>query len=385
MGTGRGLPRPLHPLPLCRSDTMTRTMNADLLTILELDQAALADQPLLRAEPRYRVRQIWEWVYRHACSDFAAMTNLPRDLRERLAGRLRVFAGEVVARRESSDGTTKLLLAWPDGATSECVVIPDGSRRTVCVSTQVGCPVRCAFCASGLEGMQRNLTAAEIVEQVLRARQICRPDDITNVVFMGSGEPLANFPALVAAIERLTDPQGMNFSRRRITVSTIGLPARIRQLADRVGPVNLAISVHAPNDGLRAELIPWAARIPLAEVVEAARYFFERTGREITLEYLLLAGVNDRPRHARQLARLARSLRCNVNLIRYNPVPDLPFARPTGEATWEFQRRLRALGVNAHVRRSRGLDIEAACGQLRRRTGAEPLPAAAPHAQEVRR
>jgi 23S rRNA (adenine2503-C2)-methyltransferase len=220
-----------------------------------------------------------------------------------------------------------------------------------------------------LDGVQRNLSTGQIVEQVLRVTAEARAAGgrLSNVVFMGLGEPLANYDNVLRAVRTINASWGPNIGARKITISTVGLPKQIRRLADEGMQLNLALSLHAPNDALRAELIPWAERISIAQLTDACRYYFERTGREITLEYVLLGGVNDRPAHAAQLARFTKSLRCNVNLIRYNPVAGLPFERPSGEAASAFQRYLREHGVNAHIRTSRGLDIEAACGQLRRK------------------
>ena len=379
--------------------------------VLDFDPGRLVQFFAAIGEKPFRAKQVLEWVYQHGAGDFAEMTNLPKVLRERLARRLVVYAAQVIRRSVSSDDTVKLLLQWRDGATSECVMIPDGPRRTACIGSQVGCPVQCRFCASGLDGLQRNLTAGEIVEQVLRlapegeARDVAQPPPavsadvaqppsavsaapavrqchtgkmpvphtsaasrgVTNIVFMGSGEPLANYDAVMRSVRTLNAPWGLNVGARRITISTVGLSKQIRRLADEGLQLNLALSLHAPTDGLRQELIPWAEKISLAELTDACRYYFDKTGREITLEYILLHEVNDRRSHAEQLVRFAGQIRCNVNLIRYNSVEGLPFGRPTREATAAFQRHLREHGVNVHLRTSRGLDIDAACGQLRRR------------------
>jgi len=319
-------------------------------------------------------------VFGRGVSDFAEMTDLPRPLRDALAGRWSIRRSEVARRQNSADGTVKLLLSWPDRQTSECVLIPDADRRTACISTQVGCPVGCAFCASGLDGLRRQLSAGEIVEQAVRVRELCEDGRLTHVVVMGLGEPLANYPALVQALRILNAPWGLNIGARRITVSTVGLPAGIRRLAREGLQVNLAISLHAPDDRLRRTLIPWAGKISIDQIVEAGRDFFETTGREVTLEYILLRGVNDKVYHAHELVRICRKMRCNVNLIRYNPVAGLPFERPSSFATNRFLAELRQRGVNAHLRASRGLDIDAACGQLRRVTGALP-PAEPPPAE----
>jgi len=328
--------------------------------------------------PAYRAQQVFEWVYRKGATDFAQMTNLSKALRELLAEHWTIFSSNIVRRQESKDGTNKLLLEWPDGATSECVHIPDENRRTACISSQVGCPVGCRFCASGLGGLQRQLTAGQIVEQAMRVRQLCEVTDaggsvseshrLSNIVFMGLGEPLGNYAAVVTAIRIINAEWGITVGARKITVSTVGLPSQIRRLAKENLQINLALSLHAPTDELRQELIPWAEKISIDELVAAVRYYFEQTGREITMEYILLGGVNDQPEQANQLAKLCRKMRCNVNLIRYNPVAGLGYERPTSYASQRFLERLRERGINAHVRKSRGMDIDAACGQLRRAT-----------------
>jgi 23S rRNA (adenine2503-C2)-methyltransferase len=326
-------------------------------------------------EKPYRAGQILEWVYQRGATRFEDMTNLPRSLRARLAESHHVYESTIAAESAATDGTRKLLLRWADAQTTECVLIPDDDRRTACISTQVGCPVGCVFCASGLAGLQRNLTAAQIIEQALRVRGLCGPHRLTNVVFMGLGEPLANYDATLSALRTINSEKGLNVGARKITVSTVGLPKQMRQLADERLQITLALSLHAPTDALRAELIPWARGVTIEELTEAARYYFEKTGREVTLEYVLLGGVNDTLSHAIQVAALCSNMRANVNLIRYNPVPDLPYERPTSESAQSFLEALRARGVNAHLRRSRGLEIDGACGQLRRRhAGAEPKP-----------
>ena len=322
--------------------------------------------------PPFRARQLAEWVYRKGVIDVEAMSNLPKDGRQRLSEAMSFASASITADQRSSDGTIKLLLTWPNGANAETVMIPDGDRRTACVSSQVGCPVGCRFCASGVNGVKGNLTAAQIVEQVFQLQRRLppvkgKPDRIDNIVFMGMGEPMANYANVMQAIRVLHDPLGFNISARKITISTVGVPAKMRDLASEELPLNLAISLHAPNEKLRRELIPWAEHFAMDEILDAARFYFDRTGREITLEYILLAGVNDRSEHAKQLVGICRSLRANVNLIRYNEVETLPFLRPDSDAVMNFQTILTEAGVNAHVRKSRGRDIDAACGQLRRK------------------
>ena len=342
-------------------------------------QAGTFDEQVIGWEwPRYRAQQIRDWVYSKLIADSARMTNLSRSDQEALAGRVDFCTSQISANQLSSDGTRKLLLTWPDGASAETVMIPDAQRRTACVSSQVGCPVGCKFCASGLNGVKGNLDAEQIVEQIYRLNLLLHPagESITNIVFMGMGEPLANYANVIRAIRVLHDPKCFNIGARRITVSTVGVPPRICELAHENLPLNLAISLHAPDEALRQRLIPWAQHFSLQEILEAARYYFDRTGREVTLEYILLSGVNDEPSHARQLVKLCRSLRANVNLIRYNQVEGLPFVRPKSEDVVRFQELLRTGGVNVHVRKSRGRDIDAACGQLRRKQEQTPASSA---------
>lgn len=328
--------------------------------------------------PRFRAKQVREWVYGKLVLDVQRMTNLSKMDREKLRERIHWGQSQARADLTSQDGTRKLLLEWPSGAQAETVMIPDDDRRTACVSSQVGCPVGCRFCASGLEGVKGNLTAAQIVEQVIQLNQrlnaasgipadkLSRPERVNHIVFMGMGEPLANYSNVMQAVRVLHDPGCLNISARKITISTVGVPVRMKQLADEDLPLNLAISLHAPNEALRRELIPWAEHFSMDEILDAARYYFQKTGREITFEYILLSGVNDRPEHARQLVQVCRTVRANVNLLRYNEVESLPYERPKNDAVMRFQEILRRAGINAHVRKSRGRDIAAACGQLRR-------------------
>ena len=330
--------------------------------------------------PVFRAQQVRDWAYGKLVDRPDAMTNLAKGDREQLAQRLNVTTSRIVSQQTSNDGTIKLLLAWPDGAQAETVMIPDAARRTACVSSQVGCPVGCRFCASGVNGVKGNLTAGQIVEQVYRLNQILdksHGERITNVVFMGMGEPMSNYANVMQAVRILNDPKCFNMGARRITISTVGVPSKMLELAGEELPINLALSLHAPNEPLRRELIPWAEHFALPDILDACRVYFDKTGREITLEYILLAGVNDRPEHARELAQLCRTMRANVNLIRYNEVTGLPYKRPVSKDVVTFQEILRRNGVNAHVRKSRGRDIDAACGQLRRKQEQERAAAAA--------
>ena len=348
----------------------------------EFDPTTLAAWAAARKMPAFVTKQIMEWVYTKGVIVPAQMTNLSKLNRERLEQEMIFEQGRVEAEMSASDGTQKLLLAWPDSSkratlqlpivnnpstdrTTECVMIPNPERKTACVSSQVGCPVGCKFCASGIGGLEGNLTRGRIVEQAWRLGRLKGVERISHVVFMGMGEPLANFSAVTDAIRTLNAPWGMGISARRITLSTVGLPSAIRKLVGFEIPVTLALSLHAPNDQMRREIIPWAEYSTIEELLDACDEYFRATGREITLEYIVLGGFNDRPEHADELSVLARKLRANVNLIRWNEVADLPFRRPLTEDVLQFQEVLRSRGVNVHIRASRGRDIAAACGQLR--------------------
>lgn len=322
--------------------------------------------------PAYRGEQILSGAYRPQAASFADIPGLPRALAQRLDAQHRLPLAAEVARQESADGTVKSLLRFADGAQVECVSIPTPDRHTVCVSTQVGCAVGCAFCASGLLHVERGLTAGEMVWQVLHHHRRRR---VTHVVFMGSGEPFFNYAALRQAIRVLGEPLGLGLGRRRITVSTSGVPARIRQLARDEPQVTLALSLHAADDETRSRLVPLNRRWPLAEVVAALRDYAELVGRRPTLEYVLLPEANMGEQHARALAALARELRAHINLIPYNPVSDLPWRPASPDEVRAFLRAVRRAGGHATVRRSRGADIAAACGQLRRHAA---LPATSP-------
>ena len=296
------------------------------------------------------------------------MTTLPAGLRADLAEHFSLRRAEVLQTQGSFDTAAKTLLRWPDDALTETVLICVQDRNTVCVSTQVGCPVGCAFCASGLDGLQRNLTAGEIVEQVLWMRDRLAADQrISNVVFMGMGEPLANYDNTIKAARIINADWGGHIAARRITISTIGLPDEIRKLAREPLQITLAVSLHATDDRLRRTIVPWARTIKLEQIFGAIDYYYQQTHREVTLEYVLLDGINCRLEHADTLAGLAKRTRCNVNLINYNSVAGTGFHPASRSAVEAFMQRLLGRGVNCHLRRSAGVQIDAACGQLRRR------------------
>ncbi len=333
----------------------------DVLDVtLEELKAALAGA----GQPAYRADQVFDWVFRKGVIAPAAMANLPPALRRQL----QVQTCTVAQRQDSADGTIKLLLEFPDGQRIECALIPTEQRATACVSTQAGCAMGCTFCASAIGGLSRNLISGEIIQQVLCLQQAAGRR-VTHVVFMGTGEPLANYVQTVKTVRAIVDPERLNISARHVTVSTVGLPSAIRRLAKEDLPVTLAISLHAPNDALRRQLIPAAKRFTIDEVIEAAGEFFASRHREVTLEYIMIGGVNDTMVCAEALSQIARRIRCSVNLIRYNLVAELPYKPSSSAAVRGFVARLERRGVNVQVRRSRGQDIAAACGQLRRQAG----------------
>ena len=315
---------------------------------------------VLGAEPPYRARQVWAGM--HAGREPEEMTELPAALRDRLA--VDLPAALRLELESTSDGgdTDKWLWRLSDGAAIETVLMRYPDRATVCVSTQAGCAMACSFCATGQAGFTRHLTTGEIVEQVVRARRSALPRRLSNVVFMGMGEPLANYGPVWAAVERLHHDLGL--SARHLTLSTVGLVPGIRRLTAETLPVNLAVSLHAANDTLRDELVPINRRYPLADLLAACRDYVAAKGRRLSFEWALIAGVNDRPSDAAELAGVAIPLAAHVNLIPLNPTPGYLVQGPTPAAVRSFRDRLKALGVNATVRRNRGTDIDAACGQL---------------------
>jgi 23S rRNA (adenine2503-C2)-methyltransferase len=333
-----------------------------------------------RGEPAYRARQVLDWVIRRRAESFEPMSDLPRSLRQRLDTEWSVFGTRVIYHDVAPDGTDKLVLACRDGRRIECVLMTEGLRRTVCLSTQVGCGMGCVFCASGLKGVERNLGVDEILEQVLYLRNLLPPEEtVTHIVVMGMGESLANLDNLVAALDRLCSPrEGLGISQRRVTISTVGLPEKIRKLADLDRQYHLAVSLHAPTEDLRNRLVPVNEAIGLGAVLAAADAYFQQTGRQVTYEYVLLSGINDRPADAQALARLLATRRAHVNLIPYNPVAGLPFDRPDHEAVSRFVAILRDRGVSVTVRKTKGRAIDAACGQLRRRLDREGDPQSTP-------
>jgi len=318
-------------------------------------------------EKAFRAPQLFDWIYMKDAASFEAMTNMSKELRSKLAGQFSFPVIKLLRTLESEDGETiKFLWELPDLKRVESVLIMSDERRTVCISCQVGCPARCAFCASGKEGLLRNLSPAEIVEQVLHINRILKlkGERVSHLVFMGMGEPLENYEAVVKSIDIFHHPEGLNISQRRITVSTVGVVEGIHRLAKEELKVNLALSLHAPNQHIRKKIIPYARKYPLEEILLAMDEYSRNTKRDITYEYTLIAGINDRFQHAEELARLLSGKQCTVNLIPYNPVDDLNLRRPEKEAIEEFRSILEEAGINTTWRYTKGKDIAAACGQL---------------------
>lgn len=298
------------------------------------------------------------------------MSDLPKSLREELEENFRIYVTQSEATVTSPDGTDKLLVRLPDGGEVECVLLRDGNRRSICVSSQVGCAMGCVFCASGLDGVDRNLTQGEILEQMLLLQdRLPEQERLSHIVMMGMGEPLANLDRVLAALSVAKDPKGLGISPRRITISTVGLPPAIDRLRENNIPYNLAVSLHAPNDTLRSQLVPVNRKIGINAVLDAADRYFESSGRRLTFEYVLLGGVNDSDDEARQLVQLLRKRNVLLNVIPYNPVQGLPYVTPTKKSIADFRQILEHGGVNVQFRQRKGSEIDAACGQLRRNRG----------------
>jgi 23S rRNA (adenine2503-C2)-methyltransferase len=333
--------------------------------LAELDRLGLEAALEERGQQRFRARQIFGWIYRHGVNDVRAMTNLPHVLRDSLDAGFTLTTPEIAARERSSDGTEKFLLTLGDGRQIESVFIPDTPAMTFCVSTQVGCAMACAFCLTGKMGLVRNLTAGEIAGQVrVLAGALDMRSTAFNIVLMGMGEPLHNYDETMKALRILADENGLAVPPRRVTLSTVGLLPALERLAREPLMPNLAISLHAPTDLQRGELVPINRKYGIAEIIDTCRRFPLRRRSRITFEYVLLAGVNDSPEDATRLARLLAGVKSKVNLIPLNAAAGIPFDRPSDAAVDRFAKILAERGVTVSVRKSRGRDIRAACGQL---------------------
>jgi 23S rRNA (adenine2503-C2)-methyltransferase len=332
-----------------------------------------------RGLQKYRIAQVRKWLFEKRAADWDAMTDLPKALRGELTSAFRLWTAQVAKHTQADDGTEKLLLSLADGGQIECVLLRGRERRSICISTQVGCGMGCVFCASGLDGVDRNLTTGEIVEQMLRLQRLLKPsepgrlapgahgdDRLSHIVVMGMGEPLSNLDRLLPALDEARRDDGLGISARRITISTVGLPPAMDRLAKHPVHYRLAVSLHAPNDELRNQLVPVNKNVGLAAILEAADRYFEASGRQLTFEYVLLADINDAPDHARQLARLLGRREALLNVIPYNPVAGLTYRTPTPERRETFRAILEEAGIRVKFRHRKGDRIDAACGQLRR-------------------
>ncbi|MBT6722795.1 MAG: 23S rRNA (adenine(2503)-C(2))-methyltransferase RlmN [Planctomycetaceae bacterium] len=319
--------------------------------------------------PAYRSKQIRRWLYQGRAGSFNAMSDLPKKLRDQIEKDYTIWTTKVVKHQKSKDGTEKLLLELADGGRIECVLLKEENRRTICISSQVGCAMGCVFCASGLDGVDRNLTSGEILEQMLRLQRLLPEQErLSHIVVMGMGEPLANLDRLLPALDQASAEDGLGISARRITISTVGLPKAIKRLADLNSRYHLAVSLHAPNDQLRDEIVPVNSNIGINKIIESADHYFDISSRRLTFEYVLLGDINDQPEHAHQLAKLLQSRNILLNVIPYNPVAGLPYRTPSSKTISEFRAILLRANINVQFRQRKGDDIDAACGQLRRKT-----------------
>ena len=317
-------------------------------------------------EPKFRAKQISSWMHEKLADSFDEMTNLPKSLREKLQQRYEWIRLELVQVQQSDqDGTCKFLFRLPDGNVIESVRMKYHHGNSVCISSQAGCRMGCRFCASTLNGLERNLKASEMLEQIYQIQKWSK-ERVHNVVVMGTGEPLDNYDALLRFLRLLTQEGGLHISQRNVTVSTCGLVPQMRRLADEKLQITLALSLHAPNQEKRRSIMPIAGKYGLSEVLDACRYYFAQTGRRITFEYSLVGGVNDSREDAEELAALVKPLNCHINLIPVNPVRERKFAPPDHRAVVNFKNKLEKSGINVTIRREMGRDIDGACGQLRK-------------------
>lgn len=330
--------------------------------IKDLSPAELEDFVTNLGEKPYRARQIGKWIYKKGVNSFDDMTDLPKDFRETLKNSALIPSIDLMQERISRDGTKKYLFELSDGNRIESVLIPDNGRFTLCISSQVGCALGCTFCLTGTIGKIRNLRPSEILDQFLEVNGFSsRP--VTNIVFMGMGEPLDNLDNTVRALKTFTHPDFIGFSAKKITVSTSGLVPKIKELGERIS-VNLSVSLNAPRDNVRTEIMPVNRKYPIKELIEEAKKFPFPSRKVLTFEYVLLSGVNDSDEDARELGELLKGVRCKVNLIPFNQAHPLPYKPPSEERVLQFQRILIGYGLNVRVRKNRGYDILGACGQL---------------------
>ncbi len=340
-----------------------------LIGALDLSHSELTVWLKDRQYPALHGKQIRNWILSRRALSFDQMSDLPVRLRRELEESFEPLSSRVDRHLTSQDDTHKLLLQYKDGSRVEAVLIQESNRRTACISTQVGCGMGCVFCASGIDGLARNLKSGEILEQLIRLRNLTPAGErLTHIVVMGMGEPLANLDNLLPALDAAGDKHGLGIGARHITISTVGLPNRIRQLADCQKQYHLAVSLHAPNNDLRSKIVPTNDRTGLEDILAAADYYFQTTGRQVTYEYVLLGGLNDSPREAEQLVRILKGRKAHVNLIPFNNVEGLPYLRPKDQAIQSFMGIIQNAGISIKIRKRKGSEIDAACGQLRRQS-----------------
>lgn len=354
---------------IATTDPESQQQRVNLMGLSRLQMEAFFQE---LGEKTFRAQQVLKWIHHAGVSDIDQMTNLGKALREKLCSVAEIRPPEIVSQHDSSDGTRKWAIRVDGGGLVETVLIPDGSRATLCVSSQVGCSLDCSFCSTGKQGFQRDLSAAEIIGQLwlairsFDAFQSGKGRVVTNVVMMGMGEPLLNFDNVVSAMDLMMDDLAYGISKRRVTLSTSGVVPALDRLA-KVSQVSLAVSLHAPNDALRDQLVPINRKYPIAMLLESCRNYIDAqsdTKRVVTVEYTLIAGVNDQPVHAMELARLLKDFPCKINLIPFNTFPQSDYRRPSGNAVSRFWQVLVDAGYIVTVRTTRGDDIDAACGQL---------------------
>ncbi|GAM14202.1 23S rRNA (adenine(2503)-C(2))-methyltransferase RlmN [Mesobacillus selenatarsenatis] len=336
-------------------------------SIYSLQLEELKDWLKDQGEKPFRAEQIYDWLYKKRAASFEDMSNLPKPLRDKLDEHFVLTTLSTIIQQTSSDGTIKFLFELQDGVSIETVLMRHEYGNSVCVTTQVGCRIGCTFCASTLGGLKRNLESGEIVAQVVKVQQALDETDerVSSIVIMGIGEPFDNYDHMLSFLKIMNHDKGMNIGARHITVSTSGIIPKIYQFADENMQINFAISLHAPNNELRSRLMPINRAYKLPDLMDAVRYYVNKTGRRISFEYGLFGGVNDQVEHAEELAQLVKGLKCHINLIPVNYVPERDYVRTPKSQIFKFERTLRDRGVNVTIRREQGHDIEAACGQLR--------------------
>ncbi|AOC56828.1 MULTISPECIES: 23S rRNA (adenine(2503)-C(2))-methyltransferase RlmN [Bacillus] len=344
-----------------------KELKTDMPSIYSFELHEMKEWLKEQDEKPFRAAQIFEWLYEKRVTSFDEMSNLSKDLREKLKDQFTITTLKTVIKQTSQDGTIKFLFELHDGYTIETVLMRHEYGNSVCVTTQVGCRIGCTFCASTLGGLKRNLEAGEIVAQVLKVQQALDETDerVSSVVIMGIGEPFDNFEEMLAFLKIINHDNGLNIGARHITVSTSGIIPKIYQFADEQMQINFAVSLHAPNTEIRSRLMPINKAYKLPKLMEAIEYYIQKTGRRVSFEYGLFGGVNDQVHHAEELADLLKGIKCHVNLIPVNYVPERDYVRTPREQIFLFEKTLKERGVNVTIRREQGHDIDAACGQLR--------------------